>query len=79
MKTSSVENQLSSAGFFNGPRRGGGDDEGGNGDYNEYFFLALTTIAAVNVDLAARREYFEGLLASGEFWGLSTEEKEKVS
>eukprot|EP01046_Picozoa_sp_COSAG06_P060001 COSAG06_NODE_12607_length_1356_cov_1.329356_3_plen_49_part_01 len=41
MKTSSVENQLSSAGFFNGPRRGGGDDEGGNGDYNEYFFLAL--------------------------------------
>ena len=41
MKTSSVENQFSSAGFFNGPRRGGGDDEGGNGDYIEYIFLAL--------------------------------------
>jgi hypothetical protein len=45
MKTSSVENQFSSAGFFNGPRRGGGDDEGGNGDYNEYFFLALAGLA----------------------------------
>ena len=44
MKTSSVENQFSSAGFFNGPRRGGGDDEGGNGDYNEYFFLALAEV-----------------------------------
>ena len=40
MKTSSA-NELSCAGFFNGPRRGGGDDEGGHGDFNEFFFLAL--------------------------------------
>jgi len=42
-------------------------------------WLRTLDVDAVNVDLAARREYFEGLLASGEFWGLSTEEKEKVS
>ena len=42
-------------------------------------WLRTLDVDAVNADLAARRDHFEGLLASGEFWDLSTEEKEKVS
>ena len=42
-------------------------------------WLAELDVEAVNADLAARRDYFEGVLASGAFWDMTDEEKEKVS
>lgn len=54
--------------------------------YQPHIFLTFLTsfaqeldVEAVNADLAARREHFEGVLASGAFWEMTDEEKEKVS
>ena len=45
----------------------------------ENAWLRELDVDAVNADLAERRAHFETLLESGEFWELSSEEKEKVS